>query len=164
MTGSVRVAQGSRCPRHLHIEKKQHDEKRGTAHQRGYTARWAKESKAFIRAHPLCQCELCQEGKIRVLPSQVTDHDKPHKGDPVLFWDQTNWRALNKRCHDRKTVMRDGGLGRTPPEDVARAAAALRATAQQAPLIPAAQKSRKKNSTGKAASGRGAGSRSGRHD
>jgi prophage lambdaSa04, HNH endonuclease family protein len=31
-----------------------------------------------------------------------------------LFWDKTNWQAMSKRCHDRKTAREDGGFGNAP--------------------------------------------------
>ncbi|WP_304879789.1 HNH endonuclease [uncultured Parasutterella sp.] len=30
-----------------------------------------------------------------------------------MFWDESNWQALCKRCHDRKTAAEDGGFGNT---------------------------------------------------
>lgn len=65
-----------------------------------YDYRWQKASKAFLVAHPLCQCPLCDEGRIRLRAATVVDHKIPHKGDPALFWDESNWQALNKQCHD----------------------------------------------------------------
>jgi 5-methylcytosine-specific restriction protein A len=41
----------------------------------------------------------------------VVDHRIPHRNDPVLFWDRTNWCAMAKECHDRKTALQDGGFG-----------------------------------------------------
>ena len=35
------------------------------------------------------------------------DHIRPHRGDPVLFWDQTNWQPLCKHHHDVKTRNED---------------------------------------------------------
>lgn len=32
--------------------------------------------------------------------STVVDHVIPHRGDDVLFWDESNWQALCKSCHD----------------------------------------------------------------
>ena len=32
----------------------------------------------------------------------------PHHGDMTLFWDEENWQALCKRCHDAKTASEDG--------------------------------------------------------
>lgn len=30
----------------------------------------------------------------------VVDHIVPHRGNAVLFWDETNWQSLCKGCHD----------------------------------------------------------------
>ena len=74
--------------------------KRESAHQRGYNAKWRSARKRFLQKHPLCV--LCQmEGKLT--PATVVDHIAPHRGDMRLFWDETNWQALCKRCHDKKT-------------------------------------------------------------
>jgi 5-methylcytosine-specific restriction protein A len=85
------------------------DARRGTAKQRGYDSRWAKASAGYLRSHPLCV--VCEQVG-RVTPSRVTDHIVPHKGSTLLFWNASNWRALCKRCHDRATVLHDGGFGR----------------------------------------------------
>ena len=71
---------------------------------------------AFLRSHPLCQCADCGEGSIRAVPSTVVDHIQPHRGDPKLFWDQKNWQAMAKKCHDRKTATQDGGFGNASPK------------------------------------------------
>lgn len=36
----------------------------------------------------------------KVEEATVVDHKVPHRGDQVLFWDQTNWQSLCKLCHD----------------------------------------------------------------
>ncbi|WP_260427988.1 hypothetical protein [Burkholderia stagnalis] len=41
----------------------------------------------------------------------MVDHRIPHRGDPALFWDQSNWCAMSKPCHDAKTAREDGGFG-----------------------------------------------------
>ena len=54
---------------------------------------------AHRRQHPLCvRC-----GR----PAQVVDHIVPHRGREQLFWDESNWQALCKACHDRKTGEED---------------------------------------------------------
>jgi len=46
---------------------------------------------------------LCQQ-QARSTPATLTDHVIPHRGDPLLFWDERfNWQALCKDCHDRKS-------------------------------------------------------------
>ena len=81
---------------------------RATANSRGYNARWRRARKMFLAEHPLCaECE--KNG--RLTAATVVDHIIPHKGDQALFWDESNWQPLCKRCHDRKTVREDGGFG-----------------------------------------------------
>ena len=44
------------------------------------------------------------EDEFEVLPDDhVIDHIIPHRGDPILFWDRSNWQPLCKDCHDHKT-------------------------------------------------------------
>jgi 5-methylcytosine-specific restriction protein A len=95
-----------RCDKH------QHDRSRGSANDRGYNYRWQKESKVFLAQHPLCMCELCQEGKLRLRAATVVDHKRAHRGDAGLMWDRNNWQSMAKECHDRKTAREDGGFGR----------------------------------------------------
>lgn len=97
------------CEPHAKAVRQATDQRRGTAHERGYDHEWRRTSKQFLRANPLCRhCE--QEGFVRA--AKVTDHVIPHKGDKVLFWDRNNWQPLCKKHHDRKTVKEDGGFGR----------------------------------------------------
>jgi len=58
--------------------------------------------------HPLC--EECKRNG-RLTPAVVVDHIIPHKGNRELFWNEKNWQALCKSCHDRKTAKEDGGFG-----------------------------------------------------
>ena len=88
--------------------KRQSESRRCTAHQRGYTVRWHRASKAYLARNPLCV--RCMK-KGEYTSATVTDHITPHKGDRALFWDESNWQALCKRCHDRKTATEDGGFG-----------------------------------------------------
>ena len=101
------LTNGGRCEAHKQVVERQ----RGSAHQRGYTSRWAAYSKARLRTHPLCECPDCQAGALRVRAATVTDHIVPHKGDMHLFWDKKNHRSMAKECHDRKTATEDGGFG-----------------------------------------------------
>lgn len=39
------------------------------------------------------------------------DHIKPHRGDMVLFWDESNWQGLCRSHHSRKTAGENGGFG-----------------------------------------------------
>jgi 5-methylcytosine-specific restriction protein A len=58
--------------------------------------------------HPLCvECE--RVGKL--IAATIVDHIISHKGDPILFWDESNWQALCRQCHNRKTAETDGRWG-----------------------------------------------------
>lgn len=77
--------------------KREVDRRRGSAHSRGYTAAWSRQSKRFLDANPFCAyCAL--DG--RVEGAELTDHLFPHRGDERLFWCELNWVASCKPCHD----------------------------------------------------------------
>lgn len=118
------VRDGSgRCAQHPRQERQVQDERRGTAHERGYTSAWRKARDGWLRAHPLCAA--C-EAKGLVEAAEVVDHIVPPRlkealdsGDvariaqaKALFWDRKNWQSLSKRCHDRKTATEDSAFAR----------------------------------------------------
>lgn len=77
-----------------------------TTAERGYGARWQKARERHLRAHPLCvRCEA--EGRITV--ATVVDHRVPHRGDQVLFWDETNWDSLCKTHHSSDKQREEKG-------------------------------------------------------
>ena len=88
------------CEKHKPL----HPQEVRSAAKRGYGAKWQKARKQYLSAHPLCV--LCQkEGRFR--KATVVDHIIPHRGDQKLFLDRSNWQALCKPCHDRKTGKED---------------------------------------------------------
>ena len=88
---------GVYCSQHMRFSS---DRMRGGAKARGYDSRWRKARAAFLQRNPLCN-ECIKHG--RLTPATVVDHVIPHRGDQKLFWDEANWQALCKSCHDRKT-------------------------------------------------------------
>ena len=65
-------------------------------HPKLYGRRWRKARKQFLTEHPLCaMCERLD----KITASAEVDHIIKHDGDPVLFWDVTNWQALCATCH-----------------------------------------------------------------
>jgi 5-methylcytosine-specific restriction protein A len=77
---------------------------RASASKRGYDSRWKKARKRFLKANPLCvECLKIN----RIVKATVVDHIIPHRGDKKLFWDENNWQALCKSCHDKKTMTED---------------------------------------------------------
>ena len=82
------------------------ERERSRANKKVYNSRWQKASKTYLAAHPLCAACL-KEDPLRYTKATVVDHIVPHRGDRKLFWDQSNWQPLCKRCHDRKTLTED---------------------------------------------------------
>ena len=78
------------------------DHLRGNAAERGYGGKWRNARARFLRKHPLCV--KCRENG-KLTPATVVDHIIPHRGDPVLFWDESNWQPLCRDCHGEKTGM-----------------------------------------------------------
>jgi 5-methylcytosine-specific restriction endonuclease McrA len=92
--------------------KRELDRQRPSAARRGYGPRWRRARAAYLARHPLCvPCAAAG----RLAPATVVDHVVPHRGDPVLFWDERNWQGLCKPCHGRQDRAR-GPLGRTTAE------------------------------------------------
>ena len=74
---------------------KRHDERRGSARQRGYDGRWEKARKAYLAKHPLCVC-CAAHGVVNA--ARVLDHVEPHKGDKAKFWNSSMWQGLCEWC------------------------------------------------------------------
>jgi 5-methylcytosine-specific restriction protein A len=98
-----------RCEKHAILQRREIDDRRGSAASRGYGKRWDKAAKLFRQLHPLCA--MCSTVPHPVASKEV-DHIIPHKGDMELFWDQDNWQALCKSCHSTKTAKEDGRWAR----------------------------------------------------
>ncbi|WDI31604.1 hypothetical protein PUV54_00150 [Hyphococcus flavus] len=74
-----------------------HDAERGSAHERGYDARWAKASKEHGQREPLCQYSKL-DGVVAA--RELTDHLYPHCGNRELFWMRDYWVSSTKAMHD----------------------------------------------------------------
>jgi 5-methylcytosine-specific restriction protein A len=100
----VEAREGGYCPAHR--------KQRAKTTERLYDRRWQKASLAFRKENPLCADPYKIHG-VEPAMAALVDHIKPHRGDPGLMWDQSNWQALCRNCHNRKT--REEGPGWEPP-------------------------------------------------
>lgn len=78
--------------------------KRPGSSYRGYNNRWRKVRADYLRRNPIC-VKCLKNGRYTI--ATVVDHIIPHRGDPVLMWDENNYQALCKSCHDHKTMTED---------------------------------------------------------
>ena len=68
------------------------------------TPRWRQLKKHVLRRDGVCR-------RCRAARSTVCDHITPHRGDPVLFYDELNLQGLCDRCHN-SGKRRDENAGR----------------------------------------------------
>lgn len=62
-----------------------------------YGRRWNAARLNYLGEHPWCvYCERMG----MITKANVVDHKTPHRGDPTLFWDESNWQSLCQPCHD----------------------------------------------------------------
>lgn len=103
---------GGRCPTH-----ERQARQRGTSghHARakaggGYGARWQRTRKAYLAAHPVCECDECMT-QPTVLRPWATDVDHIDglgpKGPRGFDWD--NLRAMSHAHHSRHTARTQPG-------------------------------------------------------
>lgn len=104
--GCPALVEYGKCDEH----RKQAEQRRGSAHERGYGKRWQAARAGWLREHPLC-AEHERQGLIAA--GNEVDHIIPHRGDMTLFWQRSNWQTLCKACHSSKTAREDGGFGHT---------------------------------------------------
>ena len=82
----------------------EHPEEVRSSIDRGYGYAWRKARKQFLDEHPLCV--VCF-GEGRYVKATDVDHIVPHRRDPKLFWDRSNWQPLCHRHHSEKTRNED---------------------------------------------------------
>jgi 5-methylcytosine-specific restriction endonuclease McrA len=68
-----------------------------------YDADWKRLRLSYLMEHPLCQCDDCKEGKLRLTRAEVVDHRIPITTRPELRLEWSNLRSMSKRCHDKHT-------------------------------------------------------------
>ncbi|MCC6147417.1 MAG: HNH endonuclease [Anaerolineaceae bacterium] len=101
---------GGRCEVHRREGGRLYDERRGTAAQRGYDARWRKVRRMVLRARPVCADPFgyhAADGQV-ILATEV------HHILPLSMGgtdEEKNLDVLCKACHSKITSMSKGGGG-----------------------------------------------------
>lgn len=90
-----------RAPRHIGAQPKR---ERNNAPWRAWysTKAWQElRLRVFERDGYICQrTGLICAGKHPAPDSPTANHKVPHRGDPVLFWDEDNIETVTKQVHD----------------------------------------------------------------
>lgn len=102
----VVVTKNKACPAHGDkVRRRDADQHRGTAAERGYDARWNRFSGLYRKRNPLCaHCE--RDG--RVTPVDLVDHVIPLKVWPQGKYVGANLQPLCEACHARKGQKESG--------------------------------------------------------
>lgn len=105
------VASG-RCAEHRAEGRREAEARRPKGHGKPYDSRWAAFAKAFLKRHPLCECEECAALPQWRRPT-ATDVDHMDGRGPTgpRGYDERNLQALSHAHHSRKTALHDGGFG-----------------------------------------------------
>ena len=97
----VEAGTGGRCELHKRQADQEYDRRRGSSSQRGYTARWQRYSKRYLKQPDNVLCMLRLPGCNVV--AQCVDHIDPPDGpnDP-RFWDSKNHQPACIHCNSVK--------------------------------------------------------------
>lgn len=88
--------------------KREVDQRRGKTAERGYDAQWRALRALYLRQHPLCECDECRDGAVKVTAATVVDHRITITERPDLRLEWSNLRSMAKACHDRHTARTQG--------------------------------------------------------
>jgi 5-methylcytosine-specific restriction endonuclease McrA len=83
---------------------------RARARAQGYSAKWDRYSKAYLRLHPFC-CDPFGRHRGRLIDATVTGHREAHRGDAHKMWDATNHYPLCAACNAYQCATFEGGFG-----------------------------------------------------
>lgn len=95
------IVDKGRCPAHARPVRQHERRYYSGISGLNYGRRWRRLRPLAWSRHPYCaDC-----GVLLQLRDAEIDHVVPHRGDPELFWDETNLTARCKPCHSRKTAI-----------------------------------------------------------
>ncbi|MBN2744504.1 MAG: HNH endonuclease [Marinilabiliaceae bacterium] len=73
---------------------------------------WRRLRVAYLRIHPLCECEVCAKADVP-MPAEMVDHITPinQGGDPL---DWSNLQAMSNKHHNQKSARESHGIFQKP--------------------------------------------------
>ena len=92
----------SYCDTHKKQVVKEYDERRGSAHERGYTKRWHRYRTWFLRQPGNQICKLRLDAGCTMIADCVDHVDPPNSADDPKFWDTDNHQAACIHCNSVK--------------------------------------------------------------
>ena len=109
--GCRELVDGRYCEKHKKQDQRVRDERRGSAHERGYTYRWSKYSKLFLSNPENVFCKLQLPGCTNL--SECVDHiDPPDGPDDPRFWDPNNHQGACIHCNSKKGHSKQVGTAK----------------------------------------------------
>lgn len=95
--GCPNLSDQSYCPDHAKVP----EQRRGSAHSRGYNYKWQKYSKRFLKHPDNVICRLQLDGCTTF--ADCVDHiDPPNGPNDPRFWDKENHQAACIHCNSVK--------------------------------------------------------------
>lgn len=92
--------------------RRKREQRRGSRHDRGYTAAWAAYSADRLAQHPWCVGYPRGYHAGAPMLADVTDHIVSARRAPERFMDPTNHQSLCQDCNKRKAMAEEGALAR----------------------------------------------------
>lgn len=90
------------CDKHRNDDRKLYDQRRGSAHSRGYDRRWMAFRLRYLAANPLCID--CLDKDVVTLAREI-HHVAKLADAPALKYEDSNLKALCKACHAARTLL-----------------------------------------------------------
>lgn len=104
--GCPKLTRGGRCE----DCKAKAARRRASPEAKGYDARWRRTASAYLREHPYCECEECEQlpGVLRPRATEVNHRDGLGPFGPRGH-DWTNLQSMTKAHHSRHTAHEQPG-------------------------------------------------------
>jgi 5-methylcytosine-specific restriction protein A len=112
-SGCGELVAAGKCETHRLQAQREADHRRPKGYAKAYDATWRAASRKYLKTHPSCECTECDALPIWARPTAtVVDHIDGRGPSGPHGYDPSNWQAMCRSHHSRKTALYDGGFGR----------------------------------------------------